>query len=137
MTSKAANIGRYAEKKTQSALEKRGIRCVRVDRRKGQLGSDDSFDFKITVKEKETVKPKLEKIDDNGRHGFYMYKSYPKHFKGENKNVKGGFKTIRRWLEPVDLLFITEQNNKTLVVMELDPTFCDLAGDDTEEKYEK
>ena len=110
MTSKAANIGRYAEKKPQLALEKRGIKCVRVDRRKGQLGSDDSFDFKITTN---------------------------KELKGENKNVKGGFKTIRRWLEPVDLLFITEQNNKTLVVMELDPTFCDLAGDDAEEKHEK
>ncbi len=130
MTSKAANIGRYAEKKTQLAMEKRGIGCVRVDRRKGQLGSDDSFDFKITIHEKK-------KFGNISRHGFYCYKSYPKHFKGENKNVKGGFKTIRRWLESVDLLFITEQNNKTLVVMELDPTFCDLAGDDAEEKYEK
>lgn len=103
MPNKNANIGRYAETKTAKACEAVNISCIRVDRRKGQLGEERSYDFKMTF--------------PNGSKKT-----------GEGKNVKGGFKRIRGWLDSADILFITEQNKPTLVVFKLDPTLGDIAG---------
>jgi len=96
--SRASRLGYADEMKVRDQLIKFGIEAVRVDRRLGQLGADQSCDLLLKY--------------PNG-------KEKPL----EQKRVKGGFKTIRKWLESApegSLLTITEPNKPTLIISTLD-----------------
>lgn len=92
--SKAARLGYADEMKVRDQLIKFGIEAVRVDRRLGQLGADQSCDLILKY--------------PNGQEKPL-----------EQKRVKGGFKTIRKWLDGApegSLLTVTEPHQPTLII---------------------
>ena len=92
--SRAARLGYADEMKVRDQLIKFGIKAVRVDRRLGQLGADQSCDLLLKY--------------PNGQEKPL-----------EQKRVKGGFKTIRKWLDGApegSLLTVTEPNKPTLII---------------------
>jgi len=92
--SKAARLGYADEMKVRDQLIAFGIDAVRVDRRLGQLGADQSCDLLLQY--------------PNGQEKPL-----------EQKRVKGGFKTIRKWLDGAPdgaLLTVTEPNKPTLII---------------------